>query len=208
MHLGICTAPHPLQYGTPPPPSPMPHLLQEMAGRWCHWSVSIVLKIEVYDRIKSSSCSHSLVVVDKTSIDVYRHLEKSMKLHFWKKWHGTASKVLGIEGRLFFVFWSTPVREIATFAKVHFPCLFRTRKIGAKNRVNSNFKRIDLAVSILTFLQQIVKLETNKYKNGTFRNVKKDNIWTKNRSRTIHQIKFHGHNCHNHPLCRSHKVIA
>ena len=124
MHLGICTAPHPLQYGTPPPPSPMPHLLQEMVGRWCHWSVSIVLKIEVYDRIKSSSCSHSLVVVDKTSIDVYRHLEKSMKLHFWKKWHGTASKVLGIEGRLFFVFWSTPVREIATFAKVHFSVSF------------------------------------------------------------------------------------
>ena len=68
--------------------------------------------------------SNHLVVVDKTSIDVYRHLEKSMKLHFWKKWHGTASKVLGIEGRLFFVFWSTPVREIATFAKVHFSVSF------------------------------------------------------------------------------------
>ena len=39
-------------YRPPPvwysPPNPMPHLLQEMAGRWGHQSVCLVFAIEVY----------------------------------------------------------------------------------------------------------------------------------------------------------------
>ena len=31
----------------PPPPSPMPQLLQEMASGWCHQSVCLVLPIDV-----------------------------------------------------------------------------------------------------------------------------------------------------------------
>ena len=41
-----CT--QPLQYGTPPLPSSMPCLLQEMANRWCHRYVCLVLTIEFY----------------------------------------------------------------------------------------------------------------------------------------------------------------
>ena len=48
IQQGICSAQHPLQYDTPPPQSPLPHLLQEMASRWCHRSVCLELKIEVY----------------------------------------------------------------------------------------------------------------------------------------------------------------
>ena len=35
-------------YFTPPPESPIPHLLQEMASRWCHRFVCLVLTIYVY----------------------------------------------------------------------------------------------------------------------------------------------------------------
>ena len=31
------------------PSKPYAHLLQEMASRWCHWSVCLVLTIEVYE---------------------------------------------------------------------------------------------------------------------------------------------------------------
>ena len=45
IQQGICTAPQTLQYGTPPPQSHMPRLLQEMASRWYHRPVCLVLKI-------------------------------------------------------------------------------------------------------------------------------------------------------------------
>ena len=35
-----------------PPIKPMPYSLQEMAGRWCHQSVCLVLAIEVYDLLQ------------------------------------------------------------------------------------------------------------------------------------------------------------
>ena len=49
IQWGIFTAPHPLQLSTPPPPSPMPCTLQEMASRWSHQSVCLALTIDVYD---------------------------------------------------------------------------------------------------------------------------------------------------------------
>ena len=48
IQQGVCTAPHTLQYGISSPPCPMPHLLREMAGRWCHRFVCLVLTIDVY----------------------------------------------------------------------------------------------------------------------------------------------------------------
>ena len=42
----------PLQHDTPPPPSAMPCLLQEYAGRWYHRFACLVLTIEVYVRVK------------------------------------------------------------------------------------------------------------------------------------------------------------
>ena len=48
MRLMHCTHPH--QYGTPPSLSPMPHSLQQMAARWCHHCVCLVLTVEVHGR--------------------------------------------------------------------------------------------------------------------------------------------------------------
>ena len=32
-----------------PPPIPMPRLLREIAGRWCHKFVCLVLTLDIYD---------------------------------------------------------------------------------------------------------------------------------------------------------------
>ena len=42
----MCTAPHPLQHGTPPPPGAMSHLLREWAGIWCHQFACLLLTID------------------------------------------------------------------------------------------------------------------------------------------------------------------
>ena len=60
-HLGgLCTAPQPLQHGTPPPPSALPCPLHDQAGIWCHRFVCIVLTIDVYDVLqpKLAQISH------------------------------------------------------------------------------------------------------------------------------------------------------
>ena len=48
MRHKYCPTPTPLENCTPPPPSPMPHLLQEMASRWCPGLVCLILTIEVF----------------------------------------------------------------------------------------------------------------------------------------------------------------
>ena len=77
---GICTTTHPLQYGTPLPPSPMPRSLQEMAYRWCHWFVCVVLTIEVYDPsyVVNQTGQFALVFIH---ITLY-HLEASSPFEF------------------------------------------------------------------------------------------------------------------------------
>ena len=49
---------------TAPTPSPFPRPLQEMAGRWCHRSVCLVLTLKVYDRGRHSFISVSVQCFD------------------------------------------------------------------------------------------------------------------------------------------------
>ena len=82
--LMYCTPP--LQYGTPPPPSPMPHSLREMAGRWCHHFVCLVLTMEVYDKGYPWTRSKVIILLSHAAPQDTRSCFRGTLAAVWPDW--------------------------------------------------------------------------------------------------------------------------
>ena len=110
----ICTAPHPLIYGTPSTAIPMPSSLQEMAIRWFYRSVCLDLKIEVYGEgqvvkerkvirnisLKLFIFADSIIVddIDVGPLDIF--LDKENEIEMENKYNKKMSQLINREWEL------------------------------------------------------------------------------------------------------------